>query len=109
MLIADIILENNTVQDATLDLLTAMAGEGLDSAPLSTLVDELSNQGIDIDATGLFDVLDNLAIVDNIKDDIVYFNTDSEASHYGIKPDPEKQEKQVSKLARKQVDKEIKK
>lgn len=112
MLITDIInalTENSTTEDAVLDLLTAMAGEGLDSAPLDTLADELSKQGIDIDTTALFDVLENLAIVDNIKDDIVYFNTDSKASHYGSKPDPEKQDKQVSKLAKKQIDKEIKK
>lgn len=109
MFIADIIYENSTTEDIVLDLLTTMAGEGLDSAPLSMLVDALSKQGVDIDATALFDVLENLAIVDNIKDDVVYFNTDSKASHYGSKPDPEKQDKQVSKLAKKQIDKEIKK
>ena len=36
-----------------------MAGEGPDSAPLSMLVDALSKQGVDIDATALFDVLEN--------------------------------------------------
>jgi hypothetical protein len=109
MRFADLIRENSTIHDSILDLLTAMSGEGLDSVPLSALVAELNNQGIDIDEPGLFDNLSNLAIVRNIKDGIVYFNSDSDQSHYSNLPDPKKQEKQVSKLARKQVDKEIKK
>jgi hypothetical protein len=110
MLIAEIVfLEDSEVEAVVLDLLTAMAGEGLDSTPMSAIIDELNNQGIDIDEPSLFDVLENLAIVDNVKDSVVYFNTDSDASHYGEKPDPEKQDKTVDKMARKQVKKGIKK
>ena len=57
MRLADLIRENATSKDAVLDLLTAMAGEGLDSIPLETLSDELSHQGIDLDENALFDYL----------------------------------------------------
>ena len=105
---ADLIRENTEIQDAILDLLTSMAGEGLDSIPMDSLIKELSAQGIDIDEMALFDTLSTLAIVRNIKDDVVFFNSDSDQSHYTDMPDPEQQDKQVSKLAQQQVDKAIK-
>lgn len=104
----DLIAENSDLQDAVLDLLTVMAGEGINSIPIQVLVNELAKQGIDVDENSLFDVADNLAIVRNIKDDVVFFNTDSDASAGDPEqPDPEKQDKQIDKLARKQVKKEL--
>ena len=102
---SDLIVENTTVQDATLDLLTVMAGEGVSSIPLDTISQELQNQDIDVDSTALFDVLNNLAIVKNIKENVVFFNTDSDASRGDAEPDPEKQDKTIDKLARKQTKK----
>jgi len=107
MRICDIIRENSTVHDAILDLLTALSGEGLDSVPMQSILGDLNSQGIDLDEPGLFDNLSNLAIVRNIKDGVVYFNSDSDQSHYNDMPDPEAQDKQVSKLAQKQVDKAV--
>tara|TARA_R110001592_G_scaffold308029_2_gene581976 strand:- start:3327 stop:3659 length:333 start_codon:yes stop_codon:yes gene_type:complete len=110
MRLADLIRENATSKDAVLDLLTAMAGEGLDSIPLETLSDELSHQGIDLDENALFDLLGSLAIVRNIKDGVAFFNTDSDQSHNATDlPDPGVQKNQVKKLAKKQVDKGMKK
>ena len=84
-----------------------MAGEGINSIPPS-LVKELAKQGIDVDENSLFDVADNLAIVRNIKDDVIFFNTDSDASAGDPEQqDPEQQDKKIDKLARKQVKKEL--
>ena len=108
MRFSDLIAENSDLQDAVLDLLTVMAGEGINSIPIPVLVKELAKQGIDVDDNSLFDVAQNLAIVRNIKDDVLFFNTDSDASAGDPEqPDPEKQDKQIDKLARKQVKKEL--
>jgi hypothetical protein len=109
MRILDIIVEDNYARDAVIDLLTVLAGEDTDSVGLDVLQQELSANGIDVDHNSLFDLLDNLVIVRNIKDDVVYFNTDSEGSHHAtMDVDPDKQDKQIDKMARKQVSKEIK-
>ena len=108
MRFADLVIENSELQDAVIDLLTVMAGEGVNSIPLEVLVKELAKQGIDVDSNSLFDIADNLAIVRNIKDDVVFFNTDSDASVGDPEtPDPEKQDKKIDSMARKQVKKEL--
>lgn len=110
MRIAEILSEDATdIRGAVIDLLTIMAGEGLDSVGMDTIIKELSAQGMDVDSNSLFDLLNNLAIVRNIKDDVVFFNTDSDQSHNSDLPDPEKQKNHVSSMAKKQVDKELKK
>ena len=48
-------------------------------------------------------------IVDNIKDDVVYFNSNSEQSGYTNQVDPEKQDKTIDRMARKQTKKELNK
>lgn len=102
--------EQDQIKDAVLDILSVFAGEGLDSVNIDMVKRSLSNTGVDADEHALFDILDNLAIVRNIKDGVVFFNTDSDQSQ-GLDqvPDAEKQEKTVDKLARKQVSKELKK
>ena len=107
MRIADILNELADPKSAVLDLLTVLASEGIDTINISALMDELNKQGIDVDHHSLFDLLDGMAIVRNIKDDIVYFSSDSERSTYSSTEDPEKQQKTVSKLAKKQVKKEL--
>jgi aryl carrier-like protein len=104
----DLVTENSELEDAVIDLLAVMAGEGVDSVPIASLVKELSNQGIDVDEDALFDVAQNLAIVRNIKDEVIFFNTDSDASRGDpSQPDPEKQDKKIDGMARKQVKKEL--
>lgn len=108
MRFSDILVEFDEVNQVVLDIVTIMAGEGTHSLPIEAIQQELSAQGIDIDENALFDLLDTLAIVDNIKDDIVYFNTDG-PSHSAGQSDEEDveldQEKTVKSMAKKQVDK----
>lgn len=107
---ADLVRENTDAQDAVLDLLVSLAGDDVNSIAIDVLVDELGSQGIDVDKKSLFDLLSTLAIVRNIENGVVYFTSDSDQSA-GMDdgaPDPEQQDKQVDKLARQQVDKEIK-
>ena len=102
--------DQDFLKDTVIDIMNIMAGEGLDSVNIDMIKTTLDNQGVDADEHALFDILDNLAIVRNIKDGVVFFNTDSEASQ-GLqdKPDAEKQDKTIDKLARKQVTKGLKK
>lgn len=110
MRITDIIIyEDESTKQAILDYLAVMAGEGLDSVSLDTLKAELNSDNISIDKAALFDILDNIDIVRNIKDDVVFFNTDSDASKGTPKVNPEKDNNVVDKMARKQVDKELNK
>ena len=89
-----------------LDVLTTIAGEGVGTANFGLIQQELSAQGYDVDDNALFDILNNLAIVRNIENDVVHFNTDSDQSKgQSQENDPEKDKKQVDKLARKQVKK----
>jgi hypothetical protein len=105
-----IVVENSHREIVSMitDMLTVMAGEGLDSANFDMIKATLRNQGIELDDNMLFDVLDNLAIVRNISDNVVFFQTGSGKRGEDL-PDPKKDEKKVDKLARKQVKKELKK
>ena len=107
MRFSDILVEIDETSQAILDIVTIMAGEETHSLPLETIQQELSAQGIDIDDNALFDILQTLVIVDNIKDDVVFFNTDSSAHTAGqSEPDAEvDSEKMVKSMAKKQVDK----
>ena len=106
---ADLVLiETIDIRDQVLDLLTVMAGEGVESISVELLVKELESQELDVDKNALFDLLGTLAIVRNVKNNVVYFNADSDQSHYQeLKVDPEKQNKTIDKLARKKIKKEI--
>ncbi len=110
IILSSIVEDQNHINDAVLDIMSIMAGEGIDSVNFNMIIDNLKHQGIDIDEHALFDILDNLAIVRNIKDGVVFFNTDSDSSQNQYKEvDPKKDEKKVAKLARKQVKKELRK
>jgi hypothetical protein len=101
-----ILKEADDINQAVLDVLTTIAGEGVGTANFGLIQQELSAQGYDVDDNALFDILNNLAIVRNIENDVVHFNTDSDQSKgQSRETDPEKDKKHVSKLARKQVKK----
>lgn len=102
----DILAEDNLARDAVVDIIAMIAGEGADSISFEVVQQELSAQGIDVDRAALFDLATTLPVVNNIKDDVIYFNTDSDQSQYGGE-DPEKDDKVVDKMARQQVSKEI--
>lgn len=108
MRISDILVEFDDTRQAVLDIVTIMAGEDAHSLPLDAIRQELSAQGIDIDDNALFDLLQPLVIVDNIKDGIVYFNTDSDAHTAGQSGNVDSEvdsEKVVKSMAKKQVKK----
>ena len=105
-----ILREADDVNQAVLDVLTTIAGEGVGTVNFGLIQQELSAQGYDVDDNALFDILNNLAIVRNIENDVVHFNTDSDQSKgQSQETDPEKDKKHVSKLARKQVKKGLEK
>ena len=86
-----------------------MSSEGVESIPLDSLVKELVSMGVDVDDESLFDEITNLKIVNNIKDGIVYFNTASLDASNLNKIDPEKANKKIKSMAKKQVKKELSK
>lgn len=96
------------IKSQVVDLLTALDAEGISTVALDTLIRELNSRGNDFDKATLLDVLDGFAIVKNIKDDIVYFNSDSHSTDFA--PDQaEKDDNKIDTLARKQVSKELNK
>jgi hypothetical protein len=102
-------MEISSVDSKVIDLLSILSSEGVESIPIDALVKELVSMGIDADDQSLFDELQNLPIVNNIKDGVVYFNTASMGASNLNKVDPEKGNKQVKAMAKKQVDKELNK
>lgn len=108
MRFSDIVLEEDNVTPAVIDLLAILAGEDTRSVPLEVVRDELIAQDIDIDDAALYDLLVPLDIVSKIEDDIVFFNTDS--SNFSIGSEEKSREEQkdtVDRMARKKVDKEL--
>lgn len=94
------------IKSQTIDLLVALDAEGISTVPVATLQRELAARGLDLDEPGLLDVLDNLAIVKNVDNAVVYFNSDPH--NKDMEPDQaEKQDKKIDSLARKQVSKEL--
>lgn len=96
------------IKSHVVDLLTSLDAEGISTVAIDTLLSELNSLGNDFDKSTLIDVLNGFAIVKNIKDDIVYFNSDPHSTDF--EPDQaEKDDKTIDKLARKQVSKELSK
>lgn len=93
------------IKSQIIDMLAILTGEGLDTVSIEALQKELASQNIDIDSATLVNIVSELAIVDNVENNVVHFNRvqdpDSEVS-------PEQQDKKIDSLARKQVKKEIK-
>ena len=99
------LFEISQVDTKIIDLLSILSSEGVESIPLEAIVVELVASGLDADEQSLFDELQDLPIVNNIKDGIVYFNTSSMSASNLNKVDPEKSKKKVSAMAKKQVKK----
>jgi hypothetical protein len=113
MKINDIIvpLVENDVQSSIMDMLVTLAAEDIDSVSIDTIQNELSVIGLDVDEAIIFDIADGMDIVDNIKDNVIYFVTSSKSGHFGIQgkdgADPEKQDKKIDSMARQKVKKEL--
>lgn len=103
------LFEFSGIDSKVIDLLSVLSSEGVESIPLTSLVDELRAMGVDVDEESLFDEITNISIINNIKDGVVYFNTSSLGATSMNKVDPEKNKKKVKAMAKKQVDKELSK
>jgi|TARA_B110000037_G_scaffold171808_1_gene195111 hypothetical protein len=103
------LFEISQVDSKIIDLLSILSSEGVESIPLEAIVVELVAMGADVDEQSLFDEMQDLPIVNNIKDGIVYFNTASIAASNLNKVDPEADNKKVKAMAKKQVDKGLSK
>ena len=99
------LFEISQVDSKIIDLLSILSSEGVESIQLEAIVVELVASGVDVDEQSLFDEMQDLPIVNNIKDGIVYFNTTSMGASNLNKVDPEKSKKKVKAMAMKQVDK----
>ena len=99
------LFEISQVDSKIIDLLSILSSEGVESIPLEAIVVELVAMGTDVDEQSLSDEMQDLPIVNNIKDGIVYFNTVSMGASSLNKVDPEASKKKVKAMAKKQVDK----
>ena len=95
------LFEFSGIDSKVIDLLSVLSSEGVESIPLTSLVDELRAMGVDVDEESLFDEITNISIINNIKDGVVYFNTSSLGAT--------NMNKKVKAMAKKQVDKELSK
>ena len=67
------LFEYSEVENAVVDLLTVLSAEGIDTISMDALVAELESQGHDVDEPSLFDEIQKLDMVHNIKDGVVRF------------------------------------
>ena len=103
------LFEYSEIDNAVVDLLIVLSAEGIDTISMEALIAELESQGHDVDEPSLFDELQNIPVVHNIKDGIVSFHTSSKNANIQNIEDPEKDEKVIDKMARKKVKKELSK
>ena len=103
------LFEYSEVDNAIVDLLIVLSAEGIDTISMEALIAELESQGHDVDEPSLFDELQNIPMVHNIKNGIVSFHTSSKNANIQNVEDPEKDEKVIDKMARKKVKKELSK
>jgi len=105
MRFSEIVVEDTSdVKSIIIDIISVAAAEGMSSLSIDTLAKSLANMGNEIDHSVLFDVLDSIPIIDNIKDDVVFFGRDGKTSS---EPSKDQQDNHIDKMARKQVKKDI--
>ena len=96
---------SDLVKSSVIDILSTLTAEGVYSVSIETLLKTLQSQGLSVDNQSLFALIDTLPIVNTIKDNVVHFNKADAPND----SDPEKDEKTVSKLASKKINKELSK
>jgi hypothetical protein len=105
MRFSEIVVEDTSdIKSIIIDIISVAAAEGMSSLSLDTLAKSLAEMGNEIDHSLLFDILDSISIVDNIKDDVIFFGRDGKSSSA---PSREQQDNRIDKMARKQVKKDI--
>jgi hypothetical protein len=96
---------NDLIGYTIIDMLAVMTAEGTTSISLETIQQTLASNNMDVDTQTLTQLLDNIPIVNTIKDNVVFFNKNDVPG----KDNPEKDDNKVSALAKKQIDKEMSK
>mgnify|MGYP003677503104 FL=1 len=105
MRFSEIVVEDTSdIKSIIIDIISVAAAEGMSSLSIDTLAKSLAEMGNEIDHSILFDILDSIPIVDNIKDDVILFGRDGKSSS---EPSRDQQDKRIDKMARKQVKKDI--
>lgn len=107
MRFSEIICEDkDDIEQVIIDLISASSAEGVDSISLDTIRGSLQDMGMDIDHEMLFDLLDKMPIVTNIKDDVAFFGNDNEVdSELSV----DRQKMKVDSMAKQKVNKSFKK
>jgi hypothetical protein len=96
---------NDLIGYTIIDMLAVMTAEGTTSISLETIQQTLASNNMDVDTQTLTQLLDNIPIVNTIKDNVVFFNKNDVPGE----DNPEKDDNKVSALAKKQIDKEMSK
>jgi len=104
MRFSEIVEDTSDIKSVIIDIISVASAEGMSSLSIETIQKSLSNMGNDIDHSVLFDVLDSIPVVDNIKDDVIFFGRDDNSAS---EPSKDQQDNHVDKMARKQVKKDI--
>jgi hypothetical protein len=104
MRFSEIVEDTSDIKSVIIDIISIASAEGMSSLSIDTIQKSLSEMGNDIDNSVLFDVLDSIPVIDNIKDDVVFFGRDGK---YSSEPSKDQQDNHIDKMARKQVKKDI--
>ena len=104
MRFSEIVEDTSDIKSIIIDIISVASAEGMTSLSIDTLHKSLAEMGNEVDHSILFDLLDSIPIVDNIKDDVIFFGRDGKSSS---EPSREQQDNRIDKMARKQVKKDI--
>jgi hypothetical protein len=104
MRFSEIVEDTSDVRSIIIDIISVASAEGMTSLSIDTLQKSLAEMGSELGHSILFDLLDSIPIVDNIKDDVIFFGRDDKSSS---EPTSDQQDNRIDKMARKQVKKDI--
>jgi hypothetical protein len=104
MRFSEIAEDTSDINRVVIDIIAVASAEGLHSLSIDTIHRSLSDMGNEINKDMLFDVLDAIPAIDNIKDDVIFFGNDGKAAD---EPSKDQQDNHIDKMARKQVNKDI--
>jgi hypothetical protein len=105
MRFSEIVEDTSDITSVIIDIISMAAAEGMSSLSIDTIQRSLSEMGNDIDNSMLFDVLDSIPVIDNIKDDVIFFGRDGNTA--SDEPSKDQQDNRIDAMARKQVNKDI--
>ena len=104
MRFSEIVEDTSDIKSIIIDIISVASAEDMTSLSIDTLHKSLAEMGNEVDHSILFDLLDSIPIVDNIKDDVIFFGRDDSSSS---EPTRDQQDNRIDKMARKQVKKDI--